>query len=62
MQRISLANTALALAAAPSIVVYADASFATRIGLATSLAFFGLMTTGNRKGFLCLCTTTGGFD
>jgi len=46
LKRISIANTSLALAAAPAIVMYADASFATRIGLAISLAMFGVMTTG----------------
>jgi hypothetical protein len=48
LQRISLANTALALAAAPAIIWFTDISYVSRVGLATSLALFGLLTTGKR--------------
>ena len=46
LQRISIANTSLAFAAAPAIVMYAEVSLVSRYGLAGSLVFFGLLTTG----------------
>ncbi len=51
-QRVSIANTAIALVAAPLIVTYADVSYVTRVGLATSLALFGVLTTGAAAGLL----------
>jgi hypothetical protein len=45
-QRISLANTALAMVAAPAIWYYTDISYVSRVGLGTSLVMFGLLTTG----------------
>lgn len=47
LKRISIANTAIALTAAPLIVQYAEnISLVSRYGLAASLVFFGLLTTG----------------
>ncbi|KAF5830768.1 hypothetical protein DUNSADRAFT_14070 [Dunaliella salina] len=60
LKRISIANTSLALAAAPAIVLYADASLTTRIGLAISLAMFGVMTTGGAISRYQMCTRCPG--
>ncbi|GFR49560.1 hypothetical protein Agub_g11606 [Astrephomene gubernaculifera] len=47
LKRISISNTLIAFAAAPAIVAFADGiSMVSRYGLATSLVFFGLITTG----------------
>lgn len=46
LKRVSLGNTAVSLGAAPLIIEYANASLPSRIGLAISFAFFGLLTTG----------------
>jgi hypothetical protein len=47
IKRISLANTFLAVGAAPFILEWADhISVVSRYGLATSLVLFGLLTTG----------------
>ncbi len=46
-QRISITNTVVALGAAPAIVTWADGvSMVSRVGLAASLVFFGIITTG----------------
>jgi hypothetical protein len=49
LQRISLANTLIAFCAAPAIIEYADISYASRVGLAVSLVFFGILTTGGMR-------------
>ncbi|MEW5318709.1 MAG: hypothetical protein WDW38_009907 [Sanguina aurantia] len=46
LKRISLSNTGIALVSAPLIIMYAEASETMRMGLAGSLVFFGLLTTG----------------
>ncbi|KXZ53426.1 hypothetical protein GPECTOR_7g1324 [Gonium pectorale] len=47
LKRISITNTVVACAAAPAIVAFADnISLVSRYGLAGSLVFFGLITTG----------------
>ncbi|KAJ9524642.1 hypothetical protein QJQ45_024276, partial [Haematococcus lacustris] len=45
-QRVSIGNTLVALAAAPLIMMYAEVSYVSRVGLAASLVFFGFLTTG----------------
>ncbi|GIL49661.1 hypothetical protein Vafri_5943 [Volvox africanus] len=46
-QRISIANTVVAAAAAPAIIAFADnISLVSRYGLAASLVLFGIATTG----------------
>eukprot|EP00798_Chlamydomonas_sp_ICE-L_P010216 gene10216-8132_t len=47
LKRISIANTAIAFGAAPYILEFGDISYASRIGLASTLVFFGLITTGS---------------
>lgn len=47
LKRISITNTVVALGAAPAIVTWADGvSMVSRVGLAASLVFFGILTTG----------------
>lgn len=48
-QRISISNTVIAICAAPVIVAYADVSYVSRVGLASSLVLFGLLTTGEQS-------------
>ncbi|GAX76095.1 hypothetical protein CEUSTIGMA_g3538.t1 [Chlamydomonas eustigma] len=44
---VSLSNTAIACAAAPAIIMYADhISYVSRVGLSSSLVLFGILTTG----------------
>ncbi|KAJ9506550.1 hypothetical protein QJQ45_019611 [Haematococcus lacustris] len=46
LSRVSIGNTLVALAAAPLIMMYAEVSYVSRVGLAASLVFFGFLTTG----------------
>lgn len=46
LKGVSLANTAIALIAAPFILLYADVSYVSRVGLSASMAIFGILTTG----------------
>uniref|UniRef100_A0A7S0UJZ4 Uncharacterized protein n=1 Tax=Polytomella parva TaxID=51329 RepID=A0A7S0UJZ4_9CHLO len=46
LKMISITNTAVAFGAAPYIIEFADVSMASRYGLAASLVFFGMITTG----------------
>ncbi|KAL6761808.1 hypothetical protein V8C86DRAFT_1825515 [Haematococcus lacustris] len=46
VSRVSIGNTLVALAAAPLIMMYAEVSYVSRVGLAASLVFFGFLTTG----------------
>lgn len=62
-QRISIANTLVASAAAPAIVTWADnISLVSRYGLATSLVLFGLITTGGAPvvGWYGVCGDVAG--
>lgn len=45
-QVVSISNTVLALGAAPLIMMYADISYVSRVGIATTLTLFGVSTTG----------------
>ena len=48
---ISLSNTAIAIAAAPAIMNFAEhISYVSRVGLSSSLVFFGILTTGEEGG------------
>ncbi len=46
-QMVSLSNTAIAFAAAPAIIHFADnISYLSRVGLSSTLVIFGVLTTG----------------
>lgn len=52
LQRISITNTLIAIAAAPAIIEWGNVSYVSRVALATSMVFFGLITTGKLRSLL----------
>lgn len=48
-QLVSIGNTLIAFAAAPAIIYYTEISYISRMGLASSMVLFGILTTGKQR-------------